>query len=68
MCNFMPTFQTPPNILKEEEGGGMGMNRGEWGGESLVELEKKDKNCRHIIKNVKIQAVCAEKLKHYIVL
>ena len=35
---------------------------------SLVELEEKDKNCRHIIKKCKIQAVCTEKLKHYIVL
>ena len=28
MCYFMPNFQTPPNILKEGEGGVMGMNRG----------------------------------------
>ena len=34
-----PTFQTPPNILKEGEGGVMGMNRGEKGEKSLVELE-----------------------------
>ena len=26
-----PTFQTPPNILKEGEGGVMGMNKGEKG-------------------------------------
>ena len=34
----MPNFQTPPNILKEGEGGVMGMNRGEKG-KSLVKLE-----------------------------
>ena len=34
-----PTFQTLPNILKEGEGGAMGMNRGKRGGESLVELK-----------------------------
>ena len=47
----------------------MGMER-ERGGreESLVELGKEDENCRHIIKNLKIQVVCTEKLKHYIVL
>ena len=43
----------------------MGMNRGN-GGESLVELEGKDKNCRHIIKNsrfkknLKITLFCKE--------
>ena len=30
------------------------MNRGN-GGESLVELEEKDKNCRHIIKNLRFK-------------
>ena len=38
MCYFMPNLQTPPNILKEGEGGVMGMNRGKRG-KSLVELE-----------------------------
>ena len=38
----------PPNILKEGEGGGMGMNRVDGG--SLVELEEEDEHCRHIIK------------------
>ena len=50
-----PTFQTPPNILKEGEGGVMGMNRGGERGKSLVELEEKDENHRHIIKNVRFK-------------
>ena len=44
----------------------MRMNRGGGIEGSLVELGKEDENCRQIIK--KIQVVCTEKLKHYIVL
>ena len=49
----------------------MGMNRGEGGIEgSLVELKEEDESCRHTLKKKKfrIQVVCTEKLKHYIVL
>ena len=45
----------------------MGMDKG-GREESLVELGEEDENCRHIIKKFKIQVVCTEKLKHYIVL
>ena len=67
-----PTFQPPPNILKEGEGEVMGMNRGKEGGESLVELEREreDENCRHIIKNsrlkLNITSFCKENLKIFI--
>ena len=47
----------------------MGMNREKGGMEgSLVELKEEDENCRHTLKKFKIQVVCTEKLKHYIVL
>ena len=51
-----PTFQTPPNILKEGEGGVMGMNGGGKRGKVWWNWrEREDKNRRHIIKNVRFK-------------
>ena len=56
MCYFMPNLQTPPNILKEGEGGVMGMNRGEKGEKFWWNWrEREDKNCSYTIKNSRLK-------------
>ena len=61
--------QAPPNILKEGEGGSMGMNRERGGIEgSLVEPGKEDGNCKQdnlkfklfAQKNLNITLFCKE--------